>query len=818
MTRTYTGSTSSMVSERELRGRALSREAAAEGIVLLQNNGVLPLQDTKPVALYGAGSLFLSKGGTGSGDVNDRQCISPSEGLRAAGVPIANDAYLAAYQKIYETERENWRSCVLSHVNEDPRSLLESYLSHPFLIPDGPGIEKADADTALYILSRQAGEGADRRLDPGDYYLTEGEQRDIDTLRRMYGKLILVLNCGGPVDLTYIDTVQPDALLFLSQPGMEGGNALADVLLGKVSPCGKMTDTWARNYTDYPSAKTFLTSADYSERYEDGIYVGYRYFDTFGVRPRICFGFGMSYTDFSIHVSNSILRGSRLILEISVKNVGNVPGKEVVQLYCTCPRGKLDKEHIRLCGFAKTKLLASNECCTLEIQTDMAELWSYDPETGCKILEKGSYHFTIGNSSDARKPAATVILDEEAVLADLHRLVPEEHIQTLCAPAEMVTEISPTAPVLLLSASQIGKDSPVYEKSPMPEQLCRCVEALSFEQLCRMTSGNPVRGQNISDTFGSSGVQVPGAAGETSNVAENEPWRIRSLVLADGPAGLRISQKYYVMADGSIEKPSFGDTLERGLFAAPRVKKSGETTYYQFCTSFPVGTMLAQTWDTELARRVGEMVAEEMREYCVDIWLAPGMNIHRNPLCGRNFEYYSEDPLLTGSIAAALTMGVQSKGDRGTTIKHFACNQREDHRKQSNSIVSERALREIYLRGFEIAIKQAKPAALMTSYNLLNGIHTANHYGLLTEVLRMEWGYKGLVMSDWTTTGAGGSSPVECMRAGNDLIMPGTEVDIAEIREAVRTGRLPIEDVRYCVGHLVAASASLTESADHYGH
>lgn len=818
MTRTYTGSTSPAVSERELRGRALSREAAAEGIVLLENNGALPLEGRGPVALYGAGALFLSKGGTGSGDVNDRQCVSPAEGLRNAGVSIANEAYLAEYKKIYEAERKSWRGRVLSGVNADPRSLLESYLSQPFLIPDGPDIKKAEADTAIYILSRQAGEGADRRLVPGDYYLTEGEQRDMGTLRGMYGKLILVLNCGGPVDLTDIDTIRPDALLSLSQPGMEGGNALADVLLGKVSPCGKMTDTWARSYLDYPSAKTFLTSNDNSERYEDGIYVGYRYFDTFGVRPRVCFGFGMSYTDFQIQVSHCALRGSRLLLDVSVRNVGKYPGKEVVQLYCTCPMGKLDKEHIRLCGFAKTKLLAPGECCALELQADVAELWSYDPERGCKILESGIYSFTIGNSSDSRKPAAEVILDEEVVLAVLRRLVPEDNLQTIHSSGSVASGMVPGRPVLSLSASQISRESPVYERAPMPAWLRECVESLSLDQLCRMTSGNPVKGQNVSDTFGSSGVQVPGAAGETSNAAENEPWHVRSLVLADGPAGLRLSQKYYVLADGSIEKPSFGDALERGLFAAPRAKKPGETAYYQFCTSFPVGTMLAQTWNTELVRRVGEMVAEEMREYSVDIWLAPGMNIHRNPLCGRNFEYFSEDPFLTGTLAAALTRGVQSKGDRGTTIKHFACNQREDHRKQSNSIVSERALREIYLRGFEIAVKQARPVALMTSYNLLNGIHTANHYGLLTEVLRMEWGYEGLIMSDWTTTGAGGSSPVACMRAGNDLIMPGTEADIAEIREAVQTGHLPIEDVRRCVGSIATVSALLTESAGRHGH
>lgn len=817
MIKTYTGRIDSTVSERELRGRALSREAAAEGIVLLHNDGVLPLRDSEPVALYGAGALFLSKGGTGSGDVNDRQCVSPAEGLRSAGVPIANEDYLLAYTERYEAARDQWRKRVLSQVTEDPRSLLESYLSQPFPIPSGPQIDKAGADTAVYVLSRQAGEGADRKLAPGDYYLTEDEKRELGNLRGLYPQLILILNCGGPIDLTDIDGIRPNALLLLSQPGMEGGNALADVLLGKVSPCGKMTDTWARSYADYPSAKTFLTSDDYSERYEDGIYVGYRYFATFQVVPRICFGFGLSYTQFSIRTTKTAMQDSRIRFHIAVTNTGDVCGKEVVQLYCTCPTGRLDKESFRLAGFAKTSLLPPGGSCVVEICVDMADLWFYDEKTGCKILEKGIYRFTVGSSSETRDPVAAVELDRDVVVAELYRIVQDNAVQTLRAPLTSLDELDPAIPVFALSAGCIQTRVPLREEKPLSDSVRRCVESLSLGQLCRLTSGDPVKGQNISDTFGSSGVHVPGAAGETSAAAEADPWNVPSLVLADGPAGVRISQKYYVLPDGSMERPSFGDTLERGLFAKPRAGKPGETAYYQFCTSFPVGTMLAQTWDVGLVRRVGEMVAEEMREYHVDIWLAPGMNIHRNPLCGRNFEYYSEDPLLTGHIAAALTMGVQSQGDCGVTIKHFACNQREDHRKQSDSIVSERALREIYLRGFEIAVNRAAPIALMTSYNLINGIHAANHYGLITKVLRMEWGYKGLVMSDWTTTGAGGSSPVECMRAGNDLIMPGTESDIAEIRGAVEKGDLSIKDVRRCAGHLIATAASLTEGRGYHG-
>ena len=805
----YTGTTETKVSEREYRGRALSREAAGEGIVLLENNGVLPLKKTESVALYGTGALFMSKGGFGSGDVNEREIVSPVEGFRNAGIRIADGEYLEKYRAIYEKARKGWREEVLSGVKGNgPRALIDSYLSHPLSLPCGPEIEKTDADTALYILPRQAGEGADRRLEKGDYYLSDAETEDLGILRKMYRKLIVVLNSASVIDLSYIDSIKPDALLLLSQPGMEGGNALADVVFGDVSPSGKLTDTWAFRYEDYPSSKTFHTSLDASERYEDGIYVGYRYFSTFGVRPRIPFGYGLSYTTFSLDAADCSLSKTELRLSVRVQNTGNVPGKEVVQLYCSCPGGRIEKEKFRLCAFTKSGKLNPGEGAFLNISADLSDLWSFDDETGCRILEKGEYIFSIGNSSDNRTAAAVVVLDDDVILSEVYRIGGSEDIVRLHAPSAETEEISSSVPRFHISSDSFSKTLPLEKRKAIDEKVRRKVESLSLSDLSALTCGNPSRGQNVSDTFGSSGMQVPGAAGETSDRVED----IRSLVLADGPAGLRLNQKYFVLPDGRIEKPSFSDTLERGLFAPERKAREGEKAYYQFCTSFPVGTMMAQTWNTDLLRRTGEMVAEEMREFSVDIWLAPGMNIHRNPLCGRNYEYYSEDPFLTGRVASALVEGVQSRGDCGATIKHFACNQRENNRKASDSIVSERALREIYFRGFEIAVKTSNPIAVMSSYNLINGVHAANSHDILTKVLRLEWGYDGLVVSDWTTTGEGGSSPVECMRAGNDLIMPGTEKDREEIMKAVEAGSLDIEDVRYCVSHLISVSSSLREA------
>ena len=266
----------------------------------------------------------------------------------------------------------------------------------------------------------------------------------------------------------------------------------------------------------------------------------------------------------------------------------------------------------------------------------------------------------------------------------------------------------------------------------------KLIETLSIEQLLSLTNGDPGKGQNSGETLGSSGLTVPGAAGQTHNCASSEPWNLASIVLADGPAGIRLAQRYMVKSDGSIVKPGSVDTVERGLFAR-KSDISNPTYYCQYCTAIPVGTMLAQTWNTELMKEVGKVVAEEMDEFGIALWLAPGMNIHRNPLCGRNFEYYSEDPLLTGIIASSIVLGVQSGKGTGATIKHFACNNEEDNRKGSNSIVSERTLREIYLHGFEIAVKHSQLMSIMTSYNMINGIHAANNYDLLTKLARDEW-------------------------------------------------------------------------------
>ena len=354
-----------------------------------------------------------------------------------------------------------------------------------------------------------------------------------------------------------------------------------------------------------------------------------------------------------------------------------------------------------------------------------------------------------------------------------------------------------------IPASDIKTEKIVYRVSPesLTGKAGEIVDSLSEEQLIALSAGDPGKGQDA--VLGSAGITVPGAAAETSVAACEAPWNVAGIVLADGPAGLRLNQTYQEV-DGAVLQEDTLHSFERGFFADKEEKQG--TTYYQYCTAIPVGTLLAQTWNQGLLKEIGEMIGQEMELFRVTLWLAPGMNIHRNPLCGRNFEYYSEDPLLSGIMAAAMTMGVQKVPGCGTTIKHFACNNQEDNRMGSDSVVSERALREIYLRGFEIAVKSAQPMAIMTSYNMINGVHAANCYDICTRAARDEWGFAGAVMTDWTTTTnspRGVCTAAGCMRAGNDMVMPGTQEDHESIRAALRSGELDLTELKRCICNTV---------------
>ena len=810
----HSGNLQQEPSEREIRHRALARKAAAEGIVLLKNDGVLPLKLSDPIALFGSGADKTVKGGIGSGDVNNRENISIFRGVREAGAAVTSLEWLKDYDRRYDDAREKWKEKILedAHHVDNP---FDAYAANPFVLPEGRSITEKDlkgACAALYVISRISGEGKDRRLAEGDYYLSRREWEDIRYLDQYGIPLILILNAGGPVELTDIlreaDNIR--AVLNISQPGQEGGTAVADILFGKAVPEGKLTATWAERYEDYPCADSFsyLNGNLEKEEYREGIYVGYRYFDSFGVKPLFPFGHGLSYTSFEMKFHEIKAKENALGAEITVTNTGSsYAGREVVQVYVSLPQTKAEKEYRRLAGFRKTDSLKPGESQNVVVEIRQKQLAVFSEERQAWIVEKGMYGIWIGGSSAEARLCAFVKVPEEVILEETHRICPRKEMF-----AELCIDGS-EKDIRRTPAEKEGQLS-VYEFIPRREKQknykAPAERRYPVEALIPLLYGNITSGAS---TLGSAGIRVPGSAGESTEALE-EKYGIRSLIMADGPAGIRLRQSYQVdRASDTVYGTGVLGSLENG-FLEPMELHENADTYFQYCTAFPVGTALAQTWDAELLREFGCAVAEEMEEYHVDLWLAPGMNIQRNPLCGRNFEYFSEDPLLTGVLAAAVTQGVQSRPGCGVTIKHFACNNQEDNRMGVDACISERALREIYLRGFEIAVKESAPAAVMSSYNLLNGVHAANSRDLCTVLAREEWGFQGVIMSDWNTTvPADGSIPWKCAAAGNDIIMPGNIRDDENIRQAYMRGELTEETIRECAGRIIALVDKICEEA-----
>ena len=821
--RTFSGTKDPGVQVWEMEHRQIAREAATEGIVLLKNEDhVLPLKTGSKVALYGAGAGRTIKGGTGSGDVNERECVSIWKGLKNAGYEITSEDWIRSYDRIYEKARQDWKEDIVRRSGGNGGDVMDFftiYSTTPFIMPTGDPVRKPDAgedtDTAVYVLSRVAGEGADRNAAGGDYYLKEDEHQMLADLCAYYKNVIVLVNAGGQVDLSFMDEFDNiKALLVIVQPGMEGGNAVADVLSGKVNPSGKLVDSWAYKYEDYPNSLTFSHNNGNVEKefYEEGIYVGYRYFDTFQIPVRYGFGFGLSYTDFEISDFYMQKNAENTVrISICVKNTGNVAGKEVVQVYASLPGGQLEKEARRLIAYGKTRLLEPGEAVKLEFEVLAARFASYSEEQGEWVLENGFYGIFAGNSLESAVLCGGVKQDQDVTLErgknlfqkkeDLKELAQlpgktSEREKKLAAQAEQEQ-----LPILEIKAADFETKEIVYKANwDLAEPEARAfVDTLSVEELIDLAAGDPGKAQG--GNLGAAGISVPGSAGETHRCAIDKG--LASIVLADGPAGLRL-MKYYNVKDGQIVSMPFEFSLEGGLFYDGPTELLGER-YYQYCTAIPVGTMLAQTWNTELIEKTGAMIGKEMEYFGITLWLAPGMNIHRNPLCGRNFEYYSEDPYVAGTIAAAMTKGVQSNHGCGTTIKHFACNNQEDNRMGSDSILSERAIREIYLKGFEIAVKEAQPLSIMTSYNLINGVHAANNHDLCTDVARNEWGFKGMIMTDWTTTEKDDTCTASgCMRAGNDLVMPGCFGDHENLKKELEEGTLKIEDLKACIARLVS--------------
>lgn len=750
-------------SGRERDHKALARRVAAEGIVLLKNDGVLPLT-TKKIALYGPGSRMTVKGGSGSGDVQERHSVTIEEGLKNAGFVFPTTLWMDRFKGKYDADVSAWRQDVEEKIKGfTPIQTMQMFdvihenpMPYPACTPILADELTDETDTAIYVLSRQAGEGRDRRVEKGDYLLSDIEVDSLKLLSAHYSKLLLVLNCGSVMDLSILDESRIDAVLFYGQGGMEGGNALADLLTGKATPCGKLTDTWAMRYEDYPCADTFsYRNGDLdNEEYSEGIYVGYRWFDKHEIAPRYPFGFGLSYTTFACEVPTV----TDSTISVTVKNTGEYGGKEVLQLYISKPDSSIDHEKKSLAAFAKTKLLQPGESQTVTLTYDLKDIAIFDEEKSSFILEKGEYRLILNSS-----PCGTVNVEEEVLVEQVKPIGNREHTP--------------------------------YKESFSPK-IASLLQRLSDNDKISLVTGGgySIRCYN----------NVMGAAGRTCTTLLKKG--VPNIVLSDGPAGLNVNQSVVIMKDGTPRYPDglpadwkwgWLKSFERFVKAKPGKGRP----VYRYMTAWPSETVQAQTWDLDLVEEVGRAVGKEMLEIGVSVWLAPGLNIHRNPLCGRNFEYYSEDPLVSGKMAAAITRGVQGCDGVGVTIKHFCCNNQEDNRNRVSENVSQRALREIYLRAFRIAVTEGKPWCVMSSYNKVNGTYVCNSRDFCTDVLREEWGFDGVVMSDWNATDQ--CSHSEAINAGNDLLMPGNKGVEKALQKALKEGTLDRQALNTSVGRIL---------------
>lgn len=800
------GTTSPGPTELELQNRALAREAAAEGFVLLKNEGgALPLQN-KRIALYGMGARQTVKGGLGSGSVEERYSVTIEQGLENAGYTVTTKRWLDDYDAEHARTWQEYHDMVEQKVAglTNPMQIIPLAHSFVYRYPSGRAITAQDVaesgtDTALYVLTRQAGECNDRALEPGDYLLTDIERENLRTVAGQYAHTVLIINVGGQIDLGVLDEVPGiDAVVLFVQGGEEGGNALADVLGGKVNFSGKLADTIAPRYEDIPFGDEFsgLDGDVRDENYKEGIFVGYRYFDSFNKAVRYPFGFGLSYTTFAMRAVNAVLDGQTLRLRARVENTGGKSGKQVVQLYASAPQGRLVKEYQRLVAFAKTGELAPGESVELELQARLSDCASYDEASAAWVLEAGDYLFRLGDSSRDTAVAAVVGLPRQVVT---------RQCRPCCVPGDDLGDFAPAAPrpagpvpdpVFRLDAdpAAIPCETVDYTRPAFAEtaEETAFLDSLTPKEMTELLCGGAL--QNPPPDA----LDIPGAGGKTTTSLLEKG--LGNLVMADGPAGINVCKKLRLLPNGrymAAEIPARYDwgalsaIIRRQLAGLPQ----GEIVY-RYATAWPVEMLLAQSWNVPLLRRVGEAIGAEMRAFGVSVWLGPAMNIHRNPLGGRTFEYYSEDPTLTGTLAAAITQGVQSHPGTAVSLKHFCCNNSEDNRNGLSANVSQRALREIYLKGFEIAVRTARPRTVMSSYNQLNHVYTANRRDLLTDILRCEWGFDGLVMTDWGSTNDHAADPVACAGAGNDLIMPGNPYDHETLYAAVADGRLAPADLR----------------------
>ena len=753
-------------------------KAAEEGIVLLKNEGVLPLKEDK-AGLFGCGSSDTAVCGTGSGYAFSPYTYTVEKGLREEGFTITSDLWLKDYEAYRKQEEKKDKK--LSFL--DKRfSGMTPYFDVP-LINEEELSAAATCENAIYVIKRNAGETYDRTATKGDYYLSDNEKTNIELLAGRFRNVIVILNTCV-IDCAWLkENESVKALIMLGQAGMESGRALAKILKGEISPSGRLTDTYALTYEDYPASATFAGNDGdtLQEDYTEDIYVGYRHFDSKKLDVIYPFGYGLSYTEFSYKNIEVSADWNTIKISLDVCNEGSCASKEVVQLYVSAPEGKLNKPYQELKGYAKTALIEAGSSGKAELSIDTISLASYDEESSAWIMEKGDYLLRLGKDSRNTEVIAVLRLDETVKTVQLSKQFELDH--------ELRLDVYPTYSTEGYEGKIIELKAKDHTTIDGASKLSRTLPYYVTEEKETKASSYPFKWQSEEELKLVKKVNNATLLDVLDNKITMEEF-IASLddeVLVRLLTGSGQETKYEVtprLPKGAFKSSFNGSTSGKttDLFAEslgiPAVSLAdGPAGLHLMGTpssAFPVGMVLAQTFNDEVIEKIGDAYGKEMEIYDIALALAPGMNIHRDPLCGRNFEYYSEDPIISGRCAAAFTNGLQKNHPGfGVAVKHFCCNNQESDRPDSNATVSERALREIYLKGFEIAVKESQPETVMTSYNLVNGIHTSSRYDLVSDVLRGEWGFKGLVMTDWD----GNSDRIEDLQAGNDLLMGGYPSD-----------------------------------------
>lgn len=693
----------------------LCRKAAAEGVVLLKNEGnILPVSDKEVISLFGRTQIDYNKSGTGSGGlVRVEYSINILDGIRNNPKLNLNEELVRIYQ--------DW-------IEEHPFDKGKGWAQEPWcqkeMVPDESLVIKAreKSDVAVIVIGRAAGEDKDNSAQKGSWFLNDEEEALLKLVTKYFEKTVVLLNVGNIIDMNWVEKYDIKSVMYIWQGGQEGGNAVADLLCGDVTPCGKLADTIARDISLYPGIENF-GNPDYNLYVED-IYVGYRYFETFKKEDVLYpFGFGLSYTEFDYNLVKAEEKDGIIRVELEIKNIGKYSGREIAQVYFEAPQGVLGKSARELCAFKKSKLLSPGESEILAFEVIVNNLCAYDDSgiTGnksCYVLESGEYNIYAGKC---------VRTAEKVYTHNVKELMVIKRCTEVLAP---VRNFDVMHPVLKdgkyeLTYKPVSKRTVDYRErieKELPKEIEQCKD--KGIKLVDVKNGKNTMEEFVSQLSdcdlmcllrgeGMCSPKVrPGGQGATGGITESlSSFGIPVATFHDGPSGIRID--------------------------------SGEEA-----TSIPNGTLIACTWDVEIAEELYAMVSIELCTHNIDSILGPGINIHRVPLNGRNFEYLSEDPYISGKIGAALVRGVEGYNN-SATVKHFAANSQEYRRQFVDSVVSERALREIYLKSFELAINEGCTTSVMTSYNPINGIMSLENYELNTVVLRQEWGYKGFVMTDW---------------------------------------------------------------------